>query len=506
MAVGKVSDANFENEVLKASGPVVVDFWAEWCGPCRQIAPALEEIAGALGDKVKIVKLNVDENPATAAKYGIMSIPTLMMFKNGELASRQVGAAPKRSWSSGSPPRSDRALLNKDDLTTAGEMPAVCVRAVMLPLRQPFAPMEALSVDEIPAGDEWQYEPKWDGFRCLVFRDGDKVELQSKSGQPLTRYFPEIVEAVAQAQSRSALCSTARSWCRGQGGFSFDDLLQRIHPAASRIAKLAKETPALLIVFDLLADADGKSLDQSAACASAASGSSYSPGNISRARTASAFRLPRPSWPTPRNGSSSVGATLDGIIAKRRDCRLPVRRPRGMQKIKNYRSADCVVGGFRYNEAKPVVGSLLLGLYDDERPAPSRRLHLDDQERRKSGADQEAGEADRAAGLHRQHAGRAEPLVDQALGRMAAAQAEAGGRGLLRPFHRRPLPPRHAADALAAGQVAEAMHARSGEAEEGESDEAAEVMFSYPPFRGGIIIRRRAVLPSAPRPRDKASR
>jgi thioredoxin 1 len=96
MAVGKVTDATFEAEVLKATGPVVVDFWAEWCGPCRMIAPALEEIAGSLGDKVKIVKLNVDENPATASKYGIMSIPTLMIFKNGELASRQVGAAPKQ--------------------------------------------------------------------------------------------------------------------------------------------------------------------------------------------------------------------------------------------------------------------------------------------------------------------------------------------------------------------------------------------------------------------------
>ena len=104
MAVGKVSDANFEAEVLKSGEPVVVDFWAEWCGPCRMIAPALEEIAGALGDKVKIVKLNVDENPKVAAQYGIMSIPTLMMFKNGEIASRQVGAAPKQKlhqWISG---------------------------------------------------------------------------------------------------------------------------------------------------------------------------------------------------------------------------------------------------------------------------------------------------------------------------------------------------------------------------------------------------------------------
>jgi thioredoxin 1 len=96
MGVAKVSDSDFEAQVLKSAEPVVVDFWAEWCGPCKMIAPALEELAGSMNGKVKIVKLNVDENPATAAKYGIMSIPTLMLFKNGELASRQVGAAPKQ--------------------------------------------------------------------------------------------------------------------------------------------------------------------------------------------------------------------------------------------------------------------------------------------------------------------------------------------------------------------------------------------------------------------------
>jgi thioredoxin 1 len=94
--VDKVTDATFDQDVLKASEPVVVDFWAEWCGPCKMIAPALEEISKTLNGKVKIVKLNVDENPGTAAKFGIMSIPTLMLFKNGELTSRQVGAAPKQ--------------------------------------------------------------------------------------------------------------------------------------------------------------------------------------------------------------------------------------------------------------------------------------------------------------------------------------------------------------------------------------------------------------------------
>ena len=104
MAVGKVSDANFETEVLKSGNPVVVDFWAEWCGPCRMIAPALDEISASLGDKVKIVKLNVDENPKTATQYSVMSIPTLLIFKNGEIASRQVGAKPKQAlqqWISG---------------------------------------------------------------------------------------------------------------------------------------------------------------------------------------------------------------------------------------------------------------------------------------------------------------------------------------------------------------------------------------------------------------------
>ena len=101
MSVGKVSDANFEAEVLKANGPVVVDFWAEWCGPCRMIAPALDEISSAMGDKVKIVKLNVDENPQTAQRYNVMSIPTLYIFKKGEIVDRMVGAQPLpalRQW------------------------------------------------------------------------------------------------------------------------------------------------------------------------------------------------------------------------------------------------------------------------------------------------------------------------------------------------------------------------------------------------------------------------
>src|ERR1041385_491015 len=112
-----------------------------------------------------------------------------------------------------------------------------------LPIHPPFLPMEALLVSEIPAGENWEYEPKWDGFRCLAFRDGAKVELQSKSGQPLARYFPEIVEALLQLKAKQFVLD-GELVIPVRGGLSFDDLLQRIHPAASRINKLARETPA----------------------------------------------------------------------------------------------------------------------------------------------------------------------------------------------------------------------------------------------------------------------
>src|SRR5262249_59891389 len=123
-----------------------------------------------------------------------------------------------------------------------------------LPLHPPFPPMEALSVDEVPTGPDWQYEPKWDGFRCLIFRDGAKVELQAKSGKPLTRYFPEIV-AAAQALRAQAFVLDGEIVVPQGKAFSFDALLQRIHPAASRVKRLAEEARAPTIAFVLLADA-----------------------------------------------------------------------------------------------------------------------------------------------------------------------------------------------------------------------------------------------------------
>ena len=223
--------------------------------------------------------------------------------------------------------------------------------------------MEALSVDEIPVGAEWQYEPKWDGFRCLAFRDGDKVELQSKSGQPLTRYFPEIV-AAARALAAKRFVLDGEIVVPDDGAFSFDALLQRIHPAASRIARLAEETPALLIVFDLLAGPDGRALTDLPLTERRERLEQFARSHF---RRNARIRL-SPATTRLRDAKSwleRVGATLDGIIAKRRDVPYQADNRTGMQKIKNYRSADCVVGGFRYNEGKPVVGSLLLGLYDD---------------------------------------------------------------------------------------------------------------------------------------------
>jgi ATP-dependent DNA ligase len=224
--------------------------------------------------------------------------------------------------------------------------------------------MEALSVDEIPVGPEWQYEPKWDGFRCVAFRDGQSIILQSKSGKPLTRYFPDVVEALRALKAKTFVLD-GEIVVPEDKAFSFGALLQRIHPAASRVQRLAKETPALLIVFDLLRDDDGAVLVED-----------HLPHRRKHLETFARkyFSKDQPIRLSPattkiadaRKWLKQVGSTLDGIIAKRRDLPYQSGERAGMQKIKNYRSADCVVGGFRYNEGKPVVGSLLLGLYDDK--------------------------------------------------------------------------------------------------------------------------------------------
>jgi ATP-dependent DNA ligase len=223
--------------------------------------------------------------------------------------------------------------------------------------------MEADTAVKIPTGPEWQYEPKWDGFRCVAFRDGDDVDLQSKAGQPLTRYFPELAAAVAELKPKQFVLDGEIVVPEG-ADLSFDQLLMRIHPAASRIAKLARESPSLLIVFDLLVDDKGKP---------------WTDQPLSKRRT----RLEEFSARHLHNGSvrlspatrdlneaaqwfRTMGGGLDGIIAKRLDLPYLSGHRTGMEKIKDLRTADCVVGGFRYSSKGRQVGSLLLGLYGDD--------------------------------------------------------------------------------------------------------------------------------------------
>ena len=233
-----------------------------------------------------------------------------------------------------------------------------------LPLTAPYPPMEALLVDEIPEGAVWQYEPKWDGFRCLAFKDGGSVELQSKAGQPLARYFPEVVAAVAAlAPSRFVLDGEIAIPVKKV--FSFDDLLQRIHPAESRVKKLSAELPAILIVFDMLVDEKGKSLagetleKRRPKLEEFARRHLGKKGSI-RLSPATTDRAVAQKW---LRGS---GGALDGVVTKRLDVAYRSGDRTGMQKIKRMRTADCVVGGFRYGTGSKTVGSLLLGLYDAE--------------------------------------------------------------------------------------------------------------------------------------------
>jgi ATP-dependent DNA ligase len=231
-----------------------------------------------------------------------------------------------------------------------------------MPLKPPIPPMEATSIDAIPVGPEWQYEPKWDGFRCLVFRDGDKIALQSKAGKPLTRYFPDVVEAAKALKARRFVLDGEIVVPVGRA-FSFDDLLQRIHPAASRIAKLAEETPALLIVFDLLEDERVVFLNTPLAerrpKLEEFAGKNFRHNGVLLSPATTKLS-------SAKGWLKKVGATLDGIIAKRRDAPYRAGTRDAMVKIKNFRSSDCVVGGFRYGTGSKLAGSLLLGLYDDD--------------------------------------------------------------------------------------------------------------------------------------------
>ena len=229
-----------------------------------------------------------------------------------------------------------------------------------MPRDDTLAPMEALLAAELPQGEGWQYEPKWDGFRCLARRDGDEVTLTSKSGKPLARYFPEVVEMLRGTKAKRFLLDGELIIPVGDA-LSFDALQLRLHPAESRIRKLSKETPAELMAFDLLG-LEGKSL-LSRPLAERRSAlerfmkNNELPGLLLSPATASCGEAL--GW------LHRSGGALDGVIAKRLE--LEYRSgERAMIKVKQQRTADCVIGGFRYAEKKHEVGSLLLGLYDDQ--------------------------------------------------------------------------------------------------------------------------------------------
>lgn len=231
-----------------------------------------------------------------------------------------------------------------------------------LPLTPPYPPMEAKRVAKIPAGDTWLFEPKWDGFRAIVFRSGDTVAIQSKAGQPLARYFPELVEAFLALKEKQFILD-GEIVVPVEGVLSFDDLLQRIHPAEKRIRKLAAETPANYYSFDILAlksrTFNELAIEERREKLEAFFESVEHP--LIHLSPATTERKVANDW---FNKFGSLG--LDGVMAKRLGEPYHSGDREGMVKVKHLKTADCVVGGFRYGEGTSSVGSLLLGLYDDE--------------------------------------------------------------------------------------------------------------------------------------------
>ncbi len=240
--------------------------------------------------------------------------------------------------------------------------PSAALREGRFPVPAATASMEAKLVDELPDGPAWQFEPKWDGFRCLAFRDGDEVELHAKSGKPLGRYFPEIVQTLRELPAQRFVLDGELAIPLGDS-LAFDALQLRLHPAESRIRKLSAQTPAIYILFDCLAGADGEPLlDAPLSRRREVLERFYAEvGPNPRLRLSPYTRDPAEA----RRWLARAGGALDGVMAK------PLEEPyhpgeRAMLKVKRMRTADCVVGGFRYAAGSKLVGSLLLGLYDAE--------------------------------------------------------------------------------------------------------------------------------------------
>jgi ATP-dependent DNA ligase len=222
-------------------------------------------------------------------------------------------------------------------------------------------PMEAKLVDALPDEPDWQFEPKWDGFRCIAYRSGDAVDLRAKSGKPLGRYFPEMVEAVRMLPGDEFILDGELAIPQGDT-LSFDALQMRLHPAESRIRKLSKETPAMLIMFDVLREAKRDLMAEPLTRRREALEHFFE-----RVEDRSRFRL-SPITRSPKEARvwlERAGGSLDGVIAKRLDGPYESGE-RAMLKVKHMRTADCVVGGFRYGTGSTLVGSLLLGLFNEQ--------------------------------------------------------------------------------------------------------------------------------------------
>ncbi|MGB8519849.1 MAG: ATP-dependent DNA ligase [Candidatus Tumulicola sp.] len=235
------------------------------------------------------------------------------------------------------------------------------MRFADLPLRPPIEPMKSRQVAAIPLGEPWLYEPKWDGFRCVAFRSGDDVELESKSGQSLTRYFPEIVAALLEIRAHR-FAIDGELFIESGGGFDFDALLQRIHPAASRVARLAQETPAKYAVFDILVDQEKHALYEQPLAARRRALEAFAETNF-RKGAALVVSPATSDAALARAWLAGDAARLDGVIAKRLDLAYDFGGRDAVVKIKRRYTADCVVGGFR-RTSDGKVASLLLGLYD----------------------------------------------------------------------------------------------------------------------------------------------
>ena len=222
--------------------------------------------------------------------------------------------------------------------------------------------MEAHSVEEIPVGSGWQYEPKWDGFRCIAFRNREEIHLQSKSGQPLARYFPDIASALVNLPEKHFVLD-GELVVPVSGALSFDELQLRLHPAASRVQKLAKAHPAIYIVFDLLGEGV-RSYVKQPLCERRQLLEKFALSNF---KSAKSVRLSPATIDYRTAGAwfKKAGGDLDGIIAKRLESEYASGERTAAVKIKQIRSADCVVGGFRYGRNTRLVGSLLLGLYGE---------------------------------------------------------------------------------------------------------------------------------------------